>query len=57
MRLAFFTPLPPAKSGIADYSVVLLEHLRGLAEVDTFTEKPKSFGSWPTRMVTASPFM
>jgi glycosyltransferase involved in cell wall biosynthesis/SAM-dependent methyltransferase len=43
MRLAFFTPLPPAKSGIADYSVVLLEHLRGLAEVDTFTEKPKSF--------------
>src|SRR5215831_13824328 len=43
MRLAFFTPLPPAKSGIADYSAVLLEHVRGLAEVETFTEKPKNF--------------
>ncbi len=43
MRLAFFTPLPPAKSGIADYSAVLLDHLRPYAEVDTFTEKPKSF--------------
>ena len=43
MRLAFFTPLPPAKSGIADYSAAVLEHLSRLAQVDTFTEKPKAF--------------
>ncbi len=35
MRLAFFSPLPPAKSGTADYSATLLESLRRLAEVDT----------------------
>lgn len=43
MRIAFFSPLPPARSGIADYSEELLLHLRKLAEVDTFTEKPASF--------------
>jgi glycosyltransferase involved in cell wall biosynthesis/SAM-dependent methyltransferase len=43
MRLAFFTPLPPAKSGIADYSTALLEHLSHFAQVDTFSEKPKRF--------------
>ncbi len=43
MRLAFFTPLPPAKSGIADYSTAVLEHLSRFAQVDTFSEKPKRF--------------
>lgn len=43
MRVAFFSPLPPARSGIADYSETLLQHLRGLAEVDTFPEKPPAF--------------
>ena len=43
MRLALFTPLPPVKSGIADYSAALLEHLSRFAQVDTFTEKPRNF--------------
>ena len=36
MRVAFFSPLPPSKSGIADYSEALLTHLSPLAELDTF---------------------
>ena len=43
MRVAFFSPLPPAKSGIADYSAAVLQHLAEFAEVTTFTEKPASF--------------
>ncbi len=43
MKLAFFSPLPPAKSGIADYSAVLLDHLKHLTDVETFTERPSSF--------------
>jgi glycosyltransferase involved in cell wall biosynthesis/SAM-dependent methyltransferase len=43
MRLAFFSPLPPAKSGIADYSAALLEPLSKLASVETFSERPANF--------------
>ena len=43
MRIAFFSPLPPAKSGIADYSAALLDHLRNLAEVETFASRPERF--------------
>jgi glycosyltransferase involved in cell wall biosynthesis/SAM-dependent methyltransferase len=43
MRIAFFSPLPPAKSGIADYSAAVLDHLTRLAEVETFAEKPEKF--------------
>jgi glycosyltransferase involved in cell wall biosynthesis/SAM-dependent methyltransferase len=43
MRIAFFSPLPPTKSGIADYSAAVLEPLARLAEVESFTEKPASF--------------
>ena len=39
-RIAFFSPLPPARSGIADYSETLLAELKRLAEVDVFTEHP-----------------
>lgn len=38
MRAAFFSPLPPKKSGIADYSAALLAELRRLAEIETFVE-------------------
>ena len=37
MRLAFFSPLPPVKSGIADYSAALLGPLQRLCEVETFS--------------------
>jgi glycosyltransferase involved in cell wall biosynthesis/SAM-dependent methyltransferase len=43
MRIAFFSPLPPAKSGIADYSAALLDPLARLARVQTFAEKPARF--------------
>jgi glycosyltransferase involved in cell wall biosynthesis/SAM-dependent methyltransferase len=43
MRVAFFSPLPPAKSGIADYSAALLEHFKGLVDVETFAVKPAAF--------------
>jgi glycosyltransferase involved in cell wall biosynthesis/SAM-dependent methyltransferase len=43
MRIAFFSPLPPTRSGIADYSAALIEPLSRLAQVDTFAEKPRRF--------------
>ncbi len=43
MRIAFFSPLPPTRSGIADYSEALLSPLRQIAQVETFTETPRDF--------------
>ncbi|MEI9813201.1 MAG: glycosyltransferase [Acidobacteriota bacterium] len=43
MRLAFFSPLPPSRSGIADYSETLIEHLRDLADLDVFSEPSAAF--------------
>lgn len=42
MRVAFFSPLPPVRSGIADYSAALLAPLSKLAEVDVFSG-PRAF--------------
>ena len=36
MRVAFFSPLPPARSGIADYSEALIESLKPLVELEVF---------------------
>lgn len=46
MRLAYASPLPPHKSGIADYSAELLPHLARHAEIDLFVEKPAGT-DWP----------
>jgi len=43
MRVAFFSPLPPARSGIADYSAALLDPLGRLAEIETFAEAAPAF--------------
>jgi len=43
MRVAFFSPLPPAKSGIADYSEALLDSLHPLAAVEVFSGPEKPF--------------
>jgi glycosyltransferase involved in cell wall biosynthesis len=40
-RLAYFSPLPPAASGIADYSRELLPHLARVADVTFFAESPQ----------------
>ena len=37
MRVAFFSPLPPARSGIADYSEALIEALRPLVDLEVFS--------------------
>ena len=39
MRLACFSPLPPGKSGIADYSAELLPHLARGAEITVFVDQ------------------
>ena len=43
MRVAFFSPLPPARSGIADYSEALLQSLDGLATVEVFSSADQPF--------------
>jgi glycosyltransferase involved in cell wall biosynthesis/SAM-dependent methyltransferase len=43
MRVAFFSPLPPCRSGIADYSETLIEHLKPLAEVEVFADGARPF--------------
>ncbi|MBI3681713.1 MAG: glycosyltransferase [Acidobacteria bacterium] len=43
MRLAFFSPLPPVRSGIADYSAALLEELGKVAEVTVYENASQHF--------------
>jgi glycosyltransferase involved in cell wall biosynthesis len=43
MRIAFFSPMPPAKTGIADYSAALIEPLALRAKIDVFDHEPSSF--------------
>ncbi len=43
MRVAFFSPLPPARSGIADYSEALIESLRPLVELEVFSSAQRAF--------------
>lgn len=43
MRVAYFSPLPPARSGIADYSEALIESLRPLVELEVFSSAAQPF--------------
>src|SRR5450631_1774342 len=43
MRVAFFSPLPPARSGIADYSEALIESLKPLVELEVFSRPSQAF--------------
>lgn len=45
-RLAFFSPLPPAKSGIASYSAELLRMLGVYFEIDLFTDQTGIDDDW-----------
>src|SRR5688572_16701840 len=40
MRVAFFSPMPPSRSGIADYSAALVPPLSELATVEVFSSEP-----------------
>ncbi len=39
MRIAWFSPLPPMKSGIADYSLELLPHLGQHCEIELIVDE------------------
>ena len=39
MRLAWFSPLPPQRSGIADYSAELLPHLAKHLDLELFVDE------------------
>lgn len=41
-RLAYFSPLPPARSGIADYSAEILPHLAQMADLTLFSAEPQA---------------
>lgn len=43
MRVALFSPLPPARSGIADYSEALIGELRDRVELDVFSQAAPDF--------------
>jgi glycosyltransferase involved in cell wall biosynthesis/SAM-dependent methyltransferase len=43
MRAAFFSPLPPARSGIADYSEALIDFLRQSIDLDVFSSRPEAY--------------
>lgn len=48
LRLAYFSPMPPARSGIADYSADLLPYLATRVEVTVFSDDPaRPFGGLP----------
>jgi glycosyltransferase involved in cell wall biosynthesis len=42
MKIAYFSPLPPQRSGIADYSLELLPELAELVDLTVFTAQPSS---------------
>ena len=37
LRVALFTPLPPARTGTADYAASLIEELNKLVKLDVFS--------------------
>ena len=56
LRLAYFSPLPPAHTGIADYSLELLPALAALADVTLYadaidTVDPVIAERWPLRPI------
>jgi glycosyltransferase involved in cell wall biosynthesis/GT2 family glycosyltransferase len=52
-RVAFVSPLPPQRSGVADYSYRLLEELRKLCAVDAFTDADPSAVRVPSGVAVA----
>lgn len=60
LRIAYFSPLPPARSGIADYSHELLPHLAQQAHITLFAEEPASVNAdlkqrFPIHPITSYP--
>src|SRR5579875_894619 len=58
MRVAYFSPLPPQRTGVADYSRELLPELNRLAEVDIWAAGPVASQTLPASSIvnyTGSP--
>lgn len=49
MRFAYFSPLPPGKSGIADYSAELLPYLAQGADISVFVEHARELKAFDGR--------
>ncbi|HEX8998196.1 MAG TPA: FkbM family methyltransferase [Ktedonobacterales bacterium] len=58
-HIAYFSPMPPERSGISDYSVELLEHLTKLVDVDTYAgvSETTTFNGWTLRPYEAYPIL
>lgn len=54
MRLALFSPLPPTRSGIADYTAELLAELGRRHSIDVFVASPGEQAAWSDRAAPAS---
>ena len=54
LRLAWFSPVPPVRSGIAAYSAELLPRLRDY-EIDVFTDQPREGQPAGSALDTATP--
>ncbi|MBU1669837.1 MAG: glycosyltransferase family 4 protein [Actinobacteria bacterium] len=46
MKIAYFSPLNPIKSGVSDYSEELLEYLAGFGRIDLFIDDYRPSSSW-----------
>ncbi|MHB8895302.1 MAG: glycosyltransferase family 4 protein [Candidatus Geothermincolia bacterium] len=46
MKIAYFSPLNPIKSGVSDYSEELLEYLAGYGRIDLFVDDYSPTSSW-----------
>jgi len=46
LKIAYFSPLNPIKSGVSDYSEELLEYLGGYGRIDLFIDDYKPTSSW-----------
>jgi glycosyltransferase involved in cell wall biosynthesis len=56
-RVAWFSPMPPQRSGIADYSVQLLGALAQHLDIDVFVEgRPSEFDHLSSDRVTLRPY-
>ena len=51
MRVAYFSPLPPSRSGIADYSEALIASLEPLVDLQVFSTPERLYD--PSRFDTA----
>jgi len=57
LRIAYFSPLPPAQSGIADYSAAILPYLAERANLTLFTAEPARVTTGLTQQFDVRPLV